>query len=251
MQRVEIVVKGKVQKVGYRDVVQEIARKFGIVGYVENLEDGDVKIVAEGEEEILRNFAEAIKMKKDFIEVRETKVSFKPTTGEFKLFKIKYGDIQEELGERMGAAILYINKTNEKIDSGNEKLLEGQDKMLDKQDQTIGVIKEGNEKLLEGQDKMLDKQDQMSVKQDKMLDKQDQTIGAIKEGTEEMRESREENKTILKDFHQETIQRFDMVDVKYGKIAENMEKILQEMKEERREFRESIERLIKTSLERK
>ncbi len=85
----------------------------------------------------------------------------------------------------------------------------------------------------------------MSVKQDQMLDKQDQTIGVIKEGTEEMRESREENKTILKDFHQETIQRFDMVDVKYGKIAENMEKILQEMKEERREFRETIERFIK------
>ncbi len=119
MQRAEIIAKGEVQKVGYRDVVQEIARKFGIVGYVETLEDGDVKIVAEGKEEILRKFAEAIKIKKDFIEVRETKVSFKPATEEFKLFKIKYGDIQEELGDRMGAAILYINKTNEKIYSGN------------------------------------------------------------------------------------------------------------------------------------
>ncbi len=230
MQRVEIIAEGEVQKVGYRDAVQKIARKFGIVGYVENLEDGDVKIVAEGKEEILRKFAEAIKIKKDFIEVRETKVSFKPATGEFNLFKIKYGSIQEELGDRMGAAILYINKTNEKIDSGNEKLLEGQDKMLEKQDQTIGVIKEGNEKLSEdirsGNEKLLEGQNKMSVKQDKMLEKQDQTIGVIKEGTEEMRESREENKTILKDFHQETIQRFDMVDVKHGKIAENMEKIL-------------------------
>ncbi len=119
MQRAEIIADGEVQKVGYRDVVQKIARKMGIVGYVENLEGGDVKIVAEGEEEILRKFAEAIKIKKDFIEVRETKVSFKQETGEFNLFKLKYGSIQEELGDKIGEVILYINKTNEKIYSGN------------------------------------------------------------------------------------------------------------------------------------
>ncbi len=245
MQRAEIIADGEVQKVGYRDVVQKIARKMGIVGYVENLEGGDVKIVAEGKEEILRKFAEAIKIKKDFIEVRETKVSFKQETGEFNLFKIKYGDIQEELGDRMGAAILYINKTNEKIDSGNEKLSEdirsGNEKLSEDirsgNEKICNKLDSGNEKLLEGQDKM--------------LEKQDQTIGAIREGTEEMRESRKENKTILQDFHYDTIQRFDVVDVKYGKIAENMEKILQEMKEERREFRESIERLIKAALEKK
>jgi len=113
--------------------------------------------------------------------------------------------------------------------------------MLKKQDQTIEIIREGNEKLLNGQNKM--------------LEKQDQTIEIIKEGNEkltnEIREFRKENKTLLQNFHQDTIQRFNMVDVKYGKIAENMEKILQEMKEERKEFRETIERLIKSILEKK
>ncbi|MEA2032192.1 MAG: acylphosphatase [Euryarchaeota archaeon] len=50
MKRATIIAKGKVQKVGYRDFVQDSARELGITGYVENLEDGNVKIVCEGEE---------------------------------------------------------------------------------------------------------------------------------------------------------------------------------------------------------
>ena len=147
-----------------------------------------------------------------------------------------------------------LNKQDQMLNK-QDQMLNKQDQMLKKQDQTIEIIKEGNEKLLNGQNKMLEKQDKMLNKQDQMLKKQDQTIEIIKEGNEkltnEMREFRKENKTILQNFHQDTIQRFDMVDVKYGKIAENMEKILQEMKEERKEFRETIERLIKSILEKK
>ena len=50
MKRANIIAKGKVQKVGYRDFVQDSARELGIAGFVENLEDGNVKIVCEGEE---------------------------------------------------------------------------------------------------------------------------------------------------------------------------------------------------------
>ena len=124
--------------------------------------------------------------------------------------------------------------------------------MVEMQKQTIEMQKQAlgkHDQTLEKQDSMLDKQDSMLDKQDSMLDKQDQTLTVIKSGVNEMRESREENKTLLLDFHQDTIQRFDNLDAKYGKIAENMERILEELKEERKEYRESIERLVNAIIE--
>ena len=103
--------------------------------------------------------------------------------------------------------------------------------------------------MVEMQKQALGKHDQTLEKQDSMLDKQDQTLTVIKSGVDEMRESREENKTLLLDFHHDTIQRFDNLDAKYGKIAENMERILEELKEERKEYRESIERLVNAIIE--
>ena len=101
MKRANIIAKGKVQKVGYRDFVQDNARELGITGYVENLEDGNVKVVCEGEEPKIGDFIRGIKVKKDFIDVVETAVKYEAPTGEFKVFKIKYGEVVEELGDRI------------------------------------------------------------------------------------------------------------------------------------------------------
>ena len=59
MIRERIVVDGRVQRVGYRDLVQGIAWKLGVKGYVENLKDGRVQIVCEAEEEVLESFMNA------------------------------------------------------------------------------------------------------------------------------------------------------------------------------------------------
>ncbi len=101
MKRANIIAKGKVQKVGYRDFVQDIARELGITGNVENLEDGNVKIVCEGEEPKIEDFIRDIKVKKDFIDVSGMSLEYEAPTGEFKLFKIKYGTMPEELGDRI------------------------------------------------------------------------------------------------------------------------------------------------------
>lgn len=45
--------RGRVQKIGYRDIVAEIANKMDITGIVENLPDGkSVKKIAEVEEDV-------------------------------------------------------------------------------------------------------------------------------------------------------------------------------------------------------
>ena len=147
MKRANIIAKGKVQKVGYRDFVQDNARELGITGYVENLEDGNVKVVCEGKEAEINEFIKGIEVKKAFIDVVETSVEYEEPTGEFKVFKIKYGDVPEELGDRLGAALLYLSATNQKIDAGREENKQGfgvlagkMDMMLEKQDDTIEAI---------------------------------------------------------------------------------------------------------------
>jgi len=64
VRRFEIIIKGKVQKVGYRDYVEEVARRFNIVGFVENLKDGNVRILCEADEKIIDDFLKAINVKK-------------------------------------------------------------------------------------------------------------------------------------------------------------------------------------------
>ncbi len=199
MKRANIIAKGKVQKVGYRDFVQDSARELGITGYVENLEDGNVKIVCEGEEPKIEGFIRDIKVKKDFIDVRETLVKYEAPTGEFKVFKIKYGDVPEELGDRLGAALLYLGATNQKIDATNQKIDAGFKMLGEKIDegreenkQGLGMLGGKMDMMLEKQDGMLVKQDRMLEKQDQMLEKQDDTIGAIREVSEKIDSGKED-----------------------------------------------------------
>ncbi len=49
-------VSGRVQMVMFRDFVQRKARKFGIIGYVKNLGNGTVEIVAQGDKDVLEQF---------------------------------------------------------------------------------------------------------------------------------------------------------------------------------------------------
>ena len=49
MKRLTAYVSGQIQKVGSRKRVIDTARAFGIKGMIENLNDGRVKIIAEGD----------------------------------------------------------------------------------------------------------------------------------------------------------------------------------------------------------
>ena len=114
--KAEIIAKGTVQKVGYRDHVQETARKLNVKGYVENLRDGFVRIVCEADEDTLKKFIKLINIKQDLIAVENIEtVKTQPATGEYKYFDIKYGSMEDEMGERMVAAFKIATATRQEI----------------------------------------------------------------------------------------------------------------------------------------
>jgi acylphosphatase len=137
MKRALILVKGKVQRVGYRDEVEEIARQLEISGFVENVKPYDVRIVAEGEDTKMERFIEEIKIKRYPIDVEQLEVRFEDFKAEFEYFEIKRGNWQEELGERLDAAGKFLYKS---VELGEESVSIGK-KMLNKQDETIGEIR--------------------------------------------------------------------------------------------------------------
>jgi len=151
MKRARIIVKGRVQRVGYRDEVEEIARRLGIKGFVENVKPYDIRIVTEGEDEAISEFIERIKIRRFPIDVESVEVSFEDFKGEFEYFEIKRGDWQEELGERLDTAgkLLYrsvelaersVELSARSVELGEESVSIGK-RMLEKQDETINEIK--------------------------------------------------------------------------------------------------------------
>jgi acylphosphatase len=75
MKRIVAIAKGEVQRVGYGDEVERIARRLNIAGYVENVKPYDVRIVAEGEVDKLTRFIESIKIQRYPILVEQLDVS--------------------------------------------------------------------------------------------------------------------------------------------------------------------------------
>lgn len=88
-QRQEIHFRGRVQGVGFRWTVQRIASHCDIVGYVKNLPDGRVQLVAEGEQDELGRFVRAIETEMGRY-IAETSVMNMAAIDEFDRFDIRY-----------------------------------------------------------------------------------------------------------------------------------------------------------------
>jgi len=89
MKQLHAFVSGIVQGVFFRQFTVETARKLGLVGWVRNLRDGRVEIVAEGEEKILKDFLDAIKKGYDHAKVENIATKFLKSKGEFVSFELR------------------------------------------------------------------------------------------------------------------------------------------------------------------
>ncbi|MFH0797257.1 MAG: acylphosphatase [Candidatus Omnitrophota bacterium] len=91
MKRLHLHVSGYVQGVGFRWYAEKIARKVGdITGFVRNLGDSRVEVVAEGEEAQLEKFLNELKsgyLGKNIEDIRNLD---EPCTGQFPDFAITF-----------------------------------------------------------------------------------------------------------------------------------------------------------------
>ncbi len=177
MKRVAIIAKGRVQRVGYRDEVEEIARKLKITGFVGYVKPYDVRIVAEGEDEPIDLFIKRIKINRFPIDVESVEVNFDVFKDEFEYFEINRGGWGEEIAERLDTAGKLLYKS---VELG-ERTLKVAERSVELDGESVEIGK-----------KMLGKQDMMLQKQDMMLQKQDETIDAIVGVSEKIDQSKEE-----------------------------------------------------------
>jgi acylphosphatase len=89
--RLHIQVYGIVQGVFFRSSTEEKAFSLGITGWVKNMRDGSVEILAEGEREALEELLAWCKKGPEGSRVDRAEHSWEDFTGEFKSFYVTYG----------------------------------------------------------------------------------------------------------------------------------------------------------------
>ncbi|MFA5388414.1 MAG: acylphosphatase [Candidatus Omnitrophota bacterium] len=90
MKRAHVFYSGQVQGVGFRYTAQDIAEAFGISGWVKNLRDGRVEIVAEGEEKKVKELLDKIVNGPIGYYIRDVDISWEKPSGEFVNFDIRF-----------------------------------------------------------------------------------------------------------------------------------------------------------------
>ncbi|MBM3860400.1 MAG: acylphosphatase [Verrucomicrobia bacterium] len=81
---------GRVQGVGFRYTVREVACGYEVAGFVRNLPDGRVELTAEGDEAELKAFLQAVRDSGLAGYIRNEETHWLPATGEFVGFDIRY-----------------------------------------------------------------------------------------------------------------------------------------------------------------
>ena len=86
---VKIEISGRVQGVRFRQFVKDMADYLSLKGYVNNLADGSVLIVAQGEEQVLRDFLMKIQNGSVLSKIESTSYNFRNNTTNFENFEIR------------------------------------------------------------------------------------------------------------------------------------------------------------------
>jgi acylphosphatase len=145
MMKLTAFVSGKVQEVGYRARIVDIANAFGLKGMVENQKDGRVKIIAEGEDEKLKWFECAIDIKNTLIYVSSIEKEYSPASNDFNNFGKLV--VKGETDSRLDTAAVYLKELVSEVKNLNDNLGNKMDQMLGKQDELLDEVRDINEKF--------------------------------------------------------------------------------------------------------
>ncbi|MFH1946873.1 MAG: acylphosphatase [Candidatus Magasanikbacteria bacterium] len=88
MKQIKLKIHGQVQGINFRHYTKQKAQELGLIGYVKNLLDGTVEVVAEGREEGLKKLLEWCKIGPRHAEVERVEEEWGEGFGKFEEFKI-------------------------------------------------------------------------------------------------------------------------------------------------------------------
>jgi len=124
--RAEIVVKGKVQRVNFRNFTKETAKKHHLLGTAQNVPnyDEDVAIICEGPRRIIERYI--LDLKKNVrppIRIDDLQVHYTAPTGEFEDFNFERStDLTKALGERLDCLLEFMKVLDTRLEELNHKV---------------------------------------------------------------------------------------------------------------------------------
>lgn len=133
MKNVTLHISGNVQRVGYRAKVISIANALGIKGFIQNLSDGRVKIIAQGEQSELDKLIQAINISNSLINVTNIEQEYSTFSDDYEGFNKVVGD--GETDERLDNAVDLFKKLIAVTENGFINLGDKIDRIGDKVDQ--------------------------------------------------------------------------------------------------------------------
>ena len=86
--RIHLVIRGRVQGVYFRAATQREARRLGITGWIKNRPDGSIELVAEGDEDAIKELTNWTSHGPSTARVDHVDTRWRGYTGEFPEFQI-------------------------------------------------------------------------------------------------------------------------------------------------------------------
>jgi len=87
--RVHLYISGRVQGVFFRDSAQQTAQSCGVTGFVKNLRDSRVELIAEGEDEAIKKLIQWCHSGPPAANVESVEMHHEPYSGEFPDFEVR------------------------------------------------------------------------------------------------------------------------------------------------------------------
>jgi len=90
MEQIHCIISGKVQNVFLRSYIKECADKYDILGFVQNLENGTVEVVVEGNSSTLTKFLSDVRQGSSMSQIESIDTTWGHATKKFDHFSIKH-----------------------------------------------------------------------------------------------------------------------------------------------------------------
>jgi acylphosphatase len=87
--RVQALISGYVQGVGYRWYARQQALVLGLAGYARNLRDGRVEVVAQGPREAIERYLDALRRGPEGADVADVEINWTPANDDLSGFPIR------------------------------------------------------------------------------------------------------------------------------------------------------------------